>query len=57
MLAKGQGSTAVLLFSLQELATVRERLGLPSERDLHFCAEKRSSAYPRDAWRPGQIVV
>lgn len=43
--------------SLQELAAVRGRLGLPIERDLHFRAEKRLSAYARDARRAGQIVV
>ena len=43
--------------SLQELATVRGRLGLPVERDLHFRAEKRLSAYARDARLAGRIVV
>lgn len=33
----------------QELAAVRGRLGLPIERDLHFRAEKRLSAYARDS--------
>ena len=43
--------------SLQELATVRGRLGLPIERDLHFLAEKRLSAYAREARHAGRIVV
>ena len=43
--------------SLQELATVRGRLGLPIERDLHFRAEKRLSAYAREARHAGQIIV
>ena len=41
----------------QELATVRGRLGLPDERDLHFRAEKRLSAYAREARLAGRIVV
>jgi hypothetical protein len=43
--------------SLQELATVRGRLGLSVERDLHFRAEKRLSAYARDARLAGRVVV
>lgn len=43
--------------SLSELATVRGRLGLPVERDLYFRAEKRLSAYARDARLAGRIVV
>jgi hypothetical protein len=43
--------------SLQELMTVRGRLGLPVERDLHFRAEKRLSAYARNARLAGRIVV
>lgn len=43
--------------SLQELTTVRGRLGLPVERDLRFRAEKRLSAYARDARLAGRIVV
>ncbi|WP_441768742.1 DUF2958 domain-containing protein [Klebsiella pneumoniae] len=43
--------------SFSELATVRGRLGLPVERDLHFRAEKRLSAYARDARLAGRVVV
>ena len=42
---------------LQEVATLRGRLGLPVERDLHFRAEKRLSAYARDARLAGRIIV
>ncbi|WP_028731126.1 DUF2958 domain-containing protein [Pandoraea sp. E26] len=53
----GLGEPELGWVSLQELATVRGRLGLPVERDLHFRAEKRLSVYARDARRAGQIVV
>ncbi|MFM0276534.1 DUF2958 domain-containing protein [Paraburkholderia sediminicola] len=53
----GLGSPELGWVSMQELATVRGRFGLPIERDLHFCAEKRLSAYACDARRAGQIVV
>lgn len=43
--------------SLAEIATVRSRLGLPIERDLHFEAQKRLSAYAREARLAGRIVV
>lgn len=43
--------------SLAELATVRGGLGLPVERDLHFEAEKRLSAYACEARLAGRIVV
>ena len=43
--------------SLAEIATVRGRLGLPIERDLHFEAKKRLSAYAREARLAGRIVV
>ena len=53
----GLGMPEIGWVSLQELATVRGRLGLPIERDLHFRAEKRLSAYALDARQAGQIVV
>ena len=53
----GLGAPELGWVSLQELATVRGRLGLPVERDLHFRAEKRLSAYARDARLAGRIVV
>lgn len=43
--------------SLQELAAVRGRLGLPVERDPHFLAEKRLSAYAHDARLAGRSAV
>lgn len=43
--------------SLAELAIVRGRLGLPVERDLHFTAQKRLSAYAREARLAGRIVA
>lgn len=52
----GLGMPEIGWVSLQELATVRGRLGLPIERDLHFRAEKRLSAYARDARHVGRIV-
>ena len=43
--------------SLAEIATVRGRLGLPVERDLHFAPQKRLSVYAREARLAGRIVV
>ena len=43
--------------SLQELATVRGRLGPPIERDLHFRADKRLSVYAREARLAGRVIV
>jgi len=43
--------------SLAEILTVRGRLGLPVERDLHFEARKRLSVYAREARLAGRIVV
>ncbi|MDM0042360.1 MULTISPECIES: DUF2958 domain-containing protein [Variovorax] len=43
--------------SLAEVTTVRGRLGLPVEQDLHFEAQKRLSAYAREARVAGRIVV
>ncbi|ARK63663.1 DUF2958 domain-containing protein [Burkholderia pseudomallei] len=53
----GMGMPELGWVSLQELATVRGKLGLPIERDLHFRAEKRLSAYAREARHAGRIVV
>lgn len=52
----GLGMPELGWVSLAELASVRGRLGLPIERDLHFRAEKRLSAYARDARHAGRIV-
>jgi hypothetical protein len=43
--------------SLSEIATVRGRLGLPVERDLHFAPQKPLSAYAREARFAGRVVV
>ncbi|SOE35329.1 DUF2958 domain-containing protein [Delftia acidovorans] len=53
----GLGMPELGWVSLSALASVRGRLGLPIERDLHFRAEKRLSAYARDARLAGRIVV
>ena len=53
----GLGMPEIGWVSLGELATVRGRLGLPIERDLSFRAEKRLSAYARDARLVGRVVV
>lgn len=53
----GLGMPELGWVSLQELATVRGKLGLPIERDLHFRAEKRLSAYAREARHAGRIIV
>ena len=53
----GLGAPELGWVSLQELMTVRGRLGLPVERDLHFRAEKRLSAYAQVARLAGRIVV
>ncbi|MBW8466053.1 DUF2958 domain-containing protein, partial [Acidovorax sp.] len=53
----GLGMPEIGWVSLGELAAVRGRLGLPIERDLSFRAEKRLSAYARDARRAGRVVV
>ncbi|EPD42366.1 MULTISPECIES: DUF2958 domain-containing protein [Delftia] len=53
----GLGTRELGWTSFSELASVRGRLGLPVERDLYFRAEKRLSAYSRDARLAGRIVV
>lgn len=53
----GLGCPELGWLSLAELAAVRGRLGLPVERDLHFRAEKRLSAYAREARLAGRIVT
>ncbi|MGI2228937.1 DUF2958 domain-containing protein [Burkholderia vietnamiensis] len=53
----GLGTPELGWVSMLELATVRGRLGLPIERDLHFRAEKRLSAYAREARLAGQVLV
>lgn len=53
----GLGCPELGWLSMAELAVVRGRLGLPVERDLHFRAEKRLSAYAREARLAGRIVT
>jgi hypothetical protein len=53
----GLGAPEIGWVSLGELAAVRGRLGLPIERDLSFRAEKRLSAYARDARLAGRIAI
>lgn len=53
----GLGFPELGYVSLTELTTVRGRLGLPVERDLHFKADKSISAYAREARLSGRIVA
>lgn len=51
----GLGFPELGTVSLAEIASVRGRLGLPVERDLHFSADKTLSAYADAASRAGYI--
>jgi hypothetical protein len=51
----GTGSPELGYVSLAELASVRGRLNLPIERDLHFVARKTIGAYAEEARRVGGI--
>ena len=53
----GLGCPELGWVSLAELATVRGRMGLPVERDLHFHPTKPVSAYAREAKLAGRIVT
>lgn len=53
----GLGFPELGYVSLAELTTVRGRLGLLVERDLHFTASKAISAYTREARLAGRIVT
>ncbi|WP_027015161.1 DUF2958 domain-containing protein [Comamonas composti] len=53
----GLGMPEIGWVSLQGIAALRGRLGLPVERDLHFQTEKRLSGYARDARLAGRIVA
>jgi hypothetical protein len=53
----GLGFPELGYVSLAELATVRGRLGLPVERDVHFLADKPISVYAREARLAGRIVT
>ena len=53
----GQGFPELGYVSLAELQSVRGRIGLPVERDLHFIATKSISAYAREARLAERIVA
>jgi len=53
----GLGCPELGYVSLEELAGLRGRLGLPVEQDLHFQGDKRLSAYAREARLAGRIVA
>jgi hypothetical protein len=53
----GQGFPELGYVSLAELQSVRGRIGLPVERDMHFIATKSISAYAREARLAERIVA
>ena len=53
----GHGFPELGYVSLAELQSVRGRLGLPVERDLHFTASKPISAYAREARLAERILT
>ena len=53
----GMGEPELGYVSLAELATVRGKLGLPIERDLHFETDKTISAYAEEARQLRRIVA
>jgi hypothetical protein len=53
----GMGEPELGYVSLIELRTVRGKLGLPVEHDLHFDANKTLSAYADEARAHGRIVT
>ena len=53
----GLGCPELGYVSLAEIATVRGKLGLPVERDLHFEADRSISAYADDARTQGRIIT
>ena len=53
----GLGCPELGYVSLTELRTVRGKLGLPIESDLHFEADKPISAYADEARNRGHIVT
>lgn len=52
----GLGFPELGYVSLAELATVRGKLGLPVERDLHFAPFSSIAVYARAAWTAEHIV-
>jgi hypothetical protein len=53
----GLGCPELGYVSIAELATMRGKLGLPIERDLHFTANKTISAYANEARANGYILT
>jgi hypothetical protein len=53
----GMGEPELGYVSLVELQSVRGKLGLPVERDLHFEADKSISAYAEEARQRRRIVA
>jgi len=53
----GLGSPELGYVSLTELCSVRGKLGLPIERNLHVDADKTISAYADEARARGHIVT
>lgn len=53
----GQGFPELGYVSLVEILTVRGRLGLPVERDLHFVGDRPLSVYAEEARKQGRIVA
>jgi Protein of unknown function (DUF2958) len=53
----GMGEPELGYVSLVELASVRGKLGLPVERDMHFEADKPISLYAAEARDRGTIVA
>lgn len=53
----GLGFPELGYVSLAEILSVRGRLGLPVERDLHFVADKPLSVYAEEARKQGRIVA
>ena len=53
----GLGCPELGYVDLAEILSVRGKLGLPVERDLHFVADKPLSVYAEEARKHGRIVV
>jgi hypothetical protein len=53
----GMGEPELGYVSLSELSSVRGKLGLPVERDLHFDVDKPISAYAEEARSRGHIAT
>ena len=53
----GLGCPELGWVSLAELATIRGRLGLPVERDLHFVADRPLSAHTTETQARGRVAA